>query len=81
MSIKGGVNMPGMNHMGPYGQGAMTGRRMGRCNVKNNSEMLYGRRHLRGRFHNELNSNDSLVEEKRILQERINEIDKILADN
>ena len=29
MSIKGGVNMPGMNHMGPYGHGAMTGRRRG----------------------------------------------------
>jgi hypothetical protein len=30
--------MPGLNRKGPQGEGAMTGRRMGRCNPDNNGK-------------------------------------------
>lgn len=30
--------MPGLNRKGPNGEGAMTGRRMGRCNPENRSK-------------------------------------------
>jgi hypothetical protein len=36
--------MPGLNRRGPNGEGAMTGRRQGRCNPENKGKN--GRRHL-----------------------------------
>lgn len=42
--------MPGLDKTGPMGQGAQTGRRLGRCNAALNEEKLtnYGRRRGRG---------------------------------
>ncbi len=57
--------MPGLDKSGPMGQGAQTGRRMGRCKTgsKTTNEISYGRGLRRGlgkklRFENEEISSD-----------------------
>jgi hypothetical protein len=69
MTITKEVNMPRRDMTGPRGMGSMTGNRNGRCS---NSGMGLGRQ----RGFNRVSS--SLLEEKELLEQRLNEINSAL---
>ncbi len=78
--------MPRRDGTGPIGRGAMTGRGLGLCNSFNNPTYGYGRGFGLGRgncrrnpIHNE-SSKDSLAQQKKVLEARLEEINKELSN-
>jgi|GEM_PF-6717247 len=70
--------MPGRNAKGPRGLGPLSGRGLGLCRVK---DQFYHHGNCRGfayRYDATNPSKEDLVEEKKILQNRIDELNQIL---
>ncbi|MBI9008865.1 MAG: DUF5320 domain-containing protein [Tenericutes bacterium] len=71
--------MPGRDSSGPRGMGPYTGRGMGNCSPATRNANFYGRG-LRRRYYVNDNSNESLADEKKALEERLkiinSELDK-----
>lgn len=80
--------MPGRDGTGPLGQGAMTGRGLGMCNsdspvYRNGIGRGFNRAYNCRRLYcyNQANSKEVLIEQKAILETRLEHINKQLNDN
>lgn len=72
--------MPGFNGTGPIGQGPMTGLGFGLCGRGMGWGRGYGGRFFYGQGQNRAYSAEELENEKRLLAEEIEAIDRQIAD-
>ncbi len=86
--------MPGFDRLGPEGQGAMTGRGMGLCNDQAAPARLFGCKRGRGYRAGGVgrigyfrqtapvySDNESLMEEKKALEKRLEDINQAIKKN